>query len=477
MDFERNEVRYTTLGRIVVIPFRTNSATGGARVAAVRMVRRTELDGSAVTPVEVSVSANDGEIGIFLPTKYTGAVVVAATVTNVKNGRTLVPVVNAKGERTRLPARRELGEWIPVDGDVELLQMSGELKRERIHEWLDGLGGADEPLPYLYGRHFTVLTDHSAGLATDDDEQMTTKNGMDDDAVYDMSEHDMRAVHEDRVDDRNERLMADCDDARHEQEAEVPTSVVGTEAMTAALQTRTRKQRARRRERSVSTTQPLTRAAKKRAEEEQKRVLETTVTRETTSESATDEQYATNELVTTENSTAKMDLSPRKDPSATTATCVDAILATGSCQLQREQRVDGGGAANNHRRRGGRARLPATTASGEPSTDHDERVAVMDLEAASTDATVQATGATTTTMAVVTTNTRTTTTTGTATDVAPDPAVNGTTNETATMETTPIMARDSTTRATNTGNVHSRKRVTVAVPLEQDGVQRGMAEE
>ncbi|KAG6620421.1 Gag-pol fusion protein [Phytophthora cinnamomi] len=65
----------------------------------------------------------------------------------------------------------------------------------------------------------------------------------------------------------------------------------------------------------------------------------------------------------------------------------------------------------------------------------------MDLEAASTDATAQATGATT--------------------------------NTTATMETTPVLARDST----NTGNVQARKRVTFAAPLEQDGVQRGMAEE
>ncbi|KAJ8508076.1 hypothetical protein ON010_g18905 [Phytophthora cinnamomi] len=41
------------------------------------------------------------------------------------------------------------------------------------------------------------------------------------------------------------------------------------------------------------------------------------------------------------------------------------------------------------------------------------------------------------------------------------------------METTPVLARDST----NTGNVQARKRVTFAAPLEQDGVQRGMAEE
>ncbi|KAJ8569039.1 hypothetical protein ON010_g6222 [Phytophthora cinnamomi] len=192
----------------------------------------------------------------------------------------------------------------------------------------------------------------AASLSTGDDEQMTTKNGTDDDVEYDMSERDMRAVHEDRVDGRNERLMVDGDGARHEQEAEVPTSVVGTEAMTAALQTRTRKQRARRSGRSVSTTRALTRAAKKRPEAEQQRVLEMTVTRETTSESATDKH-----------------------------------------QQQRGRRVDGGEAANDQRRRGGCVRPPVAMASGEPSTDHGERVAVMDWETASTDATAQATGA------------------------------------------------------------------------------------
>lgn len=146
MDFDRNEIRYTTAGRAVVIPFRTHDGANGARVAAVRMVRRTEMDGSAVTPVKVSVAADDGEGGIFLPTQCTGAVMLAATVTKVRHGKTLVPAVNADGRQVRLPARQELGQWVPLDKDVELLQMSGELRRDKINEWLDGLGGSDEPL-------------------------------------------------------------------------------------------------------------------------------------------------------------------------------------------------------------------------------------------------------------------------------------------------------------------------------------------
>ncbi|KAG6586701.1 Gag-pol fusion protein [Phytophthora cinnamomi] len=125
MDFDRNEIRYTTEGRIVVIPFRTSGD---------------------VTPVEVAVAANDDEVGVFLPTKYTGAVMLAATVTKVKNGKAIVPAVNAKNAQAQLPARQELGQWVPLDSSIELLQMNGELRRERIHEWLNGLSGSDEPL-------------------------------------------------------------------------------------------------------------------------------------------------------------------------------------------------------------------------------------------------------------------------------------------------------------------------------------------
>ncbi|KAE9108707.1 hypothetical protein PF006_g20824 [Phytophthora fragariae] len=70
----------------------------------------------------------------------------AATVTKVKNGKVLVPAVNAKDDKARLPARRELGQWIPLSSDVEVLRVNGELQRGRINEWLDGLGDSQEPL-------------------------------------------------------------------------------------------------------------------------------------------------------------------------------------------------------------------------------------------------------------------------------------------------------------------------------------------
>ncbi|KAE9021982.1 hypothetical protein PR003_g2155 [Phytophthora rubi] len=110
MDFDRNEVRYRDGQRAVVIPFRTHDDVGGARVAPVRMVCRTQLTGHAVTPVEVAVAAEDGERGLFLPTQYTGAVMLAATVTTARNGKAWVPAINTGSTTARLPNKKELGK-------------------------------------------------------------------------------------------------------------------------------------------------------------------------------------------------------------------------------------------------------------------------------------------------------------------------------------------------------------------------------
>ncbi|KAG6616928.1 uncharacterized protein IUM83_04866 [Phytophthora cinnamomi] len=104
-DFERSEVRYIESGRSVVIPFRTYDGEGRGRIAEVRMVRKTQLDKFMVTPVEVAVTAKDGENGIFIPTKHKRAVMLAPTVTTVRNGKALVPAINANGEESRLPTK------------------------------------------------------------------------------------------------------------------------------------------------------------------------------------------------------------------------------------------------------------------------------------------------------------------------------------------------------------------------------------
>ncbi|KAE8985387.1 hypothetical protein PF005_g21522 [Phytophthora fragariae] len=146
MDFDKNEVRYRDGDRAVVIPFRTRDGSGGARVAAVRMAGKVQLAERAVTPVQVSLVAEDGEYGLFIPTKQTGSVMLAATVTKACNGRAWVPAINTNSVTTKLPNKKELGTWIPLDGEMNILSMNGELRVERLNEWLNKMGDTVTPL-------------------------------------------------------------------------------------------------------------------------------------------------------------------------------------------------------------------------------------------------------------------------------------------------------------------------------------------
>ncbi|KAE8955783.1 hypothetical protein PR001_g31967, partial [Phytophthora rubi] len=146
MDFDKNEVRYRDGDRAVVIPFRTRDGGGGARVAAVRMAGKVRLAERAVTPVQVSVVADDGEYGLFLPTKQTGSVMLAATLTKAYNGRAWVPAINTNSTTARLPNKKELGTWVPLNEEMNILSMNGELRVERLNEWLDTMGDTVTPL-------------------------------------------------------------------------------------------------------------------------------------------------------------------------------------------------------------------------------------------------------------------------------------------------------------------------------------------
>jgi hypothetical protein len=140
MDFEKNEVRYGEKEQQVVIPFRTDTGDGGAKVAAVRLVSRAKLTRSAVTPVEVAVAAPDGEQGVFVPTMTCGSVMLAATVTTSRNGTALVPMINVQGSKAKLPSKKELGVWIPLEEGMQVLALSGELVRDNLDAWLIELG-------------------------------------------------------------------------------------------------------------------------------------------------------------------------------------------------------------------------------------------------------------------------------------------------------------------------------------------------
>jgi hypothetical protein len=146
MDFEKNELRYAERREQVVVPFRTDKGADGAKVAVVRLVSHVKLRRSTVTPVEVAVAAPDGEQGVFVPLRTCGTVMMAATVTTSRNGKALVPLINVQGSRAKLPRKKELGVWIPLEEDMQVLALSGELDRDNLDAWLRELGDTETPL-------------------------------------------------------------------------------------------------------------------------------------------------------------------------------------------------------------------------------------------------------------------------------------------------------------------------------------------
>ncbi|KAE9121933.1 hypothetical protein PF010_g6927 [Phytophthora fragariae] len=96
--------------------------------------------------MQIAVAAPDGEEGIFVPTRSCGAVLLVVTVSKAKAGKAYVPAINLRGDRTKLPAKKELGTWIPMDDDIQALKINGQMDKERLHEWLETLGDSTTPL-------------------------------------------------------------------------------------------------------------------------------------------------------------------------------------------------------------------------------------------------------------------------------------------------------------------------------------------
>ncbi|GMF26741.1 unnamed protein product [Phytophthora fragariaefolia] len=70
----------------------------------------------------------------------------SATVTKSQHGRALVPAINMRGGRTKLPSKRELTTWIRLEADMEVLALSRELDPDKLDAWLDELGDTKTPL-------------------------------------------------------------------------------------------------------------------------------------------------------------------------------------------------------------------------------------------------------------------------------------------------------------------------------------------
>jgi hypothetical protein len=148
-----------------VIPFRTFTGARRTRAAVVRVATRVKIDTEMVAQVTMAVPAADGELGIYVPVAMRrGSLQLAATVVEAYGGCVTVPVLNVTGKRVKLPQQEQLGTWLPFDEDMQLLEVSDELRRERVREWMESLrSGTDGAVP--------LPNESEINIGTDDDDE------------------------------------------------------------------------------------------------------------------------------------------------------------------------------------------------------------------------------------------------------------------------------------------------------------------
>ncbi|KAG6613228.1 Gag-pol fusion protein [Phytophthora cinnamomi] len=101
----------------------------------------------AVHNVEVAVPAKDGAMGLFMPrVRKQSHLLLALTLVTVRDGKAVVPVLNLVGRTPKLPSKGKLGTWVPTDREMDILELDGELDRERVSAWLESLRTTTAPL-------------------------------------------------------------------------------------------------------------------------------------------------------------------------------------------------------------------------------------------------------------------------------------------------------------------------------------------
>lgn len=133
MDFETSELTWVEEDQMFIMPFMTwDRNTERRMLAQVPIARGSRVQDLATTEVGVAVSAEDGEIGMFIPTPRADQLLVAATLAVARAGSIKIPVVNAMDGPVTLPTKAIMGTWVPTNSDFEVLKLNGQLHDGKI---------------------------------------------------------------------------------------------------------------------------------------------------------------------------------------------------------------------------------------------------------------------------------------------------------------------------------------------------------
>ncbi|OWZ17073.1 RNA-dependent DNA polymerase [Phytophthora megakarya] len=149
LDFTACEMKWYAGDIKKIVPFScTNPNDADSSVVGVRVVRQAKVHTQTCHHVELAVAAPEGTTGIFVPSpRKEPHLLLAPTLSTVRGGRIKVPVLNLVGRTARLPPREKLGTWSPTSDDMTVMEVSGELDRERVTAWMETeLRGGVKPL-------------------------------------------------------------------------------------------------------------------------------------------------------------------------------------------------------------------------------------------------------------------------------------------------------------------------------------------
>ncbi|GMF29522.1 unnamed protein product [Phytophthora fragariaefolia] len=168
IDFTSSEMKWYTDDANVVVPFTGIGARSQqpTRMAKVRLIRQTKVITQTLHNVKLAVEAPDGSLGLFMPRpRAEEHLLLAPTLAKVCNGSIRVPVLSLAGRTTKLPSREILGMWVPSNEEMEVLEMTGELDREKVKSWLASILGAQaEPLSNEEDLELGDMGDEDKGL-------------------------------------------------------------------------------------------------------------------------------------------------------------------------------------------------------------------------------------------------------------------------------------------------------------------------
>lgn len=167
LDFLTREMKWYVDGTKKIVPFTCHRQEDEEEpMAKVRLVRQAKVRTQTCHKVAVAVPDPEGSTGIFVPKEAGGThVLLAPTVETVREGTIVVPVMNLIGKTAKLPSREALGTWQPVREDMDLIEMNGDLDRDKVLQWLESeLQAKTEPLSNEEDLHLGDMDDADKDL-------------------------------------------------------------------------------------------------------------------------------------------------------------------------------------------------------------------------------------------------------------------------------------------------------------------------